>query len=244
MLRGIYISAGSMVNQQRKLDVVSNNLANANTSGFKKDLMVEEAIEDRKIYKMAENTVPIGNLYFGVRPGEVYTDFTPASLTETNNPLDVAIKGNGFFAVNTQNGVRYTRDGSFTRSQDGFLVTAEGYRVQGKNGDISLDKGQVTINGNGEIFTDGNLVDTLQIVDFPDMTVLRKEGDNLFSSQGGGNPIATPEIVTGFLESSNVNSVIEMVDMIDLMREYEANQKVITAMDSTLDKSVNELGRI
>ncbi len=244
MIRGMYISAGSMVNQERKLDVISNNLANANTTGFKKDLMIEEATQNKDIYKVAENVVPIGNLYFGVRPGEVYTDFNSSSMIETDSPMDVAIKGNGLFQINTPNGVRYTRDGSFTKSADGYLVTAEGYRVQGQNGDIHIDSGTLRFDNAGNVFVDGRRAGTLNIVEFPDTTVLRKEGDNLYYSQGGGNQIANPEIEPGFLEGSNVNSVTELVDMIDLMREYEANQKVITTMDTALDKSVNELGKV
>ena len=245
MLRGIYISAGSMVNQQRKLDVVSNNLANVNTTGFKKDLMVEEADRNKSILKVAKDVTPIGDLYFGVRPGEVYTDFVSSSgFTNTDNPMDVAIKGNGFFQVNTPRGIRYTRDGSFTRSNDGYLVTAEGYRVQGQNGDVRLGNGKITFGNRGEIYINGQARGMLRIVDFPDTVALRKEGDNLLISQGGGNLIANPEIEAGVLESSNVNPVTELVDMISLMRDYEANQKVVTTMDSTLDKSVNEVGRV
>ncbi|MDI6600996.1 MAG: flagellar basal-body rod protein FlgF [Thermoanaerobacteraceae bacterium] len=244
MLRGIYISAGSMVNQERKLDIVSNNLANADTKAFKKDLMIEEAIEEKQIMKVAEDTVPIGSMYFGVRPAMVYTDFKAANLVETGNPLDLSIKGDGFFEVLTQNGIRYTRDGSFKRDTDGYLVTGEGYRVQGANGDIYLNEGKTTFNTQGDIFVNGQYVDTLQIVDFPDKSVLRKEGDNLFATQGQGSLVANPEIASGFLETSNVNPIAEMVDMIDLMRIYEANQRVITTMDSTLDKAVNDLGRV
>lgn len=244
MLRGIYIAAGSMVNQARKLDVASNNLANVDTTGFKKDLMVEEAADEKVIFNSGINTVPIGRLFFTVRPAEIFTDFQAANIVSTGNPLDLSIDGDGFFEVMSPNGVRYTRDGSFKRDANGYLVTGEGYRVQGSNGDIYLPEGDITFDSHGGIYVGGQYVDSVRVLEFPDKTVLRKEGDNLFVSQGQGNTVLNPIIKSGFLEASNVNPVNEMVDMIDLMREYETNQRVITTMDSTLEKSVNDLGRV
>ncbi|WP_026486359.1 flagellar basal-body rod protein FlgF [Caldanaerobius polysaccharolyticus] len=249
MIRGLYIAATGMVDQMARMDTISNNLANVNTAAFKKDYNVTrsfpEILMDRQGYTDASLKKPdIGTINYGVWSGGIYTDLSQGSFQKTDNPLDLAIDGNGFFAVQSGNRVLYTRDGRFTRGSNGLLVTTEGMPVLGVNGVINLPQGQVTVNPNGDIYVNGNYVDTLRLVDINGGNggAITKFGDNLITGPIGNRPVGG--IRQGYVEASNVNPIEEMVDMIEVTRAYEANQKVITAMDDTLNKAVNEVGRI
>lgn len=249
MIRGLYIAATGMVDQMTRLDTISNNLANVNTTGFKKDYNVTKAFSD--VMLMAENyTSPsqgernIGTLNYGVWSGGIYTDLSQGGLQKTDNPFDLAIDGNGFFAVQNGSQVVYTRDGHFKRDQNGVLVTAEGLPVLGLKGKIILPQGSVKVDESGSIYVDGNYIDRLRLVDINQSNVntVVKIGNDLLIGSLGNRPVGM--IRQGYVEVSNVNPVEEMVNMIDVTRAYEANQKVITAMDDTLNKAVNDVGKI
>jgi len=247
MIRSLYTATSGMLTESKKLDIISNNLANVNTTGFKKDELVTKAFDDFLVYRISagEPPVNIGVINPGVGVNEIYTNFYQGSLLETHNPLDLAISGGGYFAVETPNGIRYTRDGSFLLNKDNLLVTKEGYPVLGENGYITLGSGNISINEKGEIYLNDELVDRLKLVDFEDPNVLRKQGDNLFYTEGDvSEKEADGRIMQGFLESSNVNAVKEMVDMITVLRTYESNSKIVQSLDQTLDKAVNEIGRV
>jgi len=142
---------------------------------------------------------------------------------------------------------RYTRDGRFHLTKDGLLVDADGNAVQGQNGNITIDPSSknVSISATGQITADGELVDTLNIVDFEDYDYLKKYGDTMYEPvDGATTKDAEGEILQGYTEQSNVNVVREMVDMITITRAYEASQKVIHSYDSMLDKSVNQVGAL
>ena len=143
--------------------------------------------------------------------------------------------------------MRYTRDGRFHLTKDGLLVDADGNAVQGQNGNITIDPSSknVSISATGQITADGELVDTLNIVDFEDYDYLKKYGDTMYEPvDGATTKDAEGEILQGYTEQSNVNVVREMVDMITITRAYEASQKVIHSYDSMLDKSVNQVGAL
>ncbi|WP_422447932.1 flagellar basal-body rod protein FlgF [Thermoanaerobacterium sp. DL9XJH110] len=255
MLRGLYTSASGMLANMERTDVISNNIANVGTTGFKKDRVIMRAFPEMALYRLDDpETVPpgkpvdwrpfIGVLGTGVTVDEINTNFSQGPIKTTSNPLDLAIEGEGFFEVLTGEGVRYTRDGSFTLDRDGFLVTREGYYVLGENGPIALGRsGDITINERGEIFSDGNFVARLVVVAFPQQAPPAKQGDNLYVSAAQPLP-AQARIIQGALEGSNVNSVSEMVDLITAFRAYEANQKAVQAADETLGKAVNDIARI
>ncbi|TCK93367.1 flagellar basal-body rod protein FlgG [Natranaerovirga hydrolytica] len=252
MVKGLYTATTGMMNQQKRMDTISNNLANVNTTGFKKDGVVVESFQDVLTYKLDNSPNPnsrIGAMTLGVQTGQVYTDYMQGSFTQTNNVFDVALQGEGVITIGIQNGEgdfqnAYTRDGAFVLSNSGELMTKEGNYVMGEDGTITLGTGEVTINENGQIYLNGDYVDTLQLVNFGELD-LEKMGDNLYRVPEDAEELAFEgQVIQGFLEESNVNAIREMVDMISVMRTYESNQKVIQTQDETLGKVVNEVGRI
>lgn len=261
MIRGLYIAASAAISETKRIDVISNNIANVNTSGFKKDTMITEsfpnilmkrigATDYRDIAARAPITSKIGyigKMNNGVRVDEVFTNFEQGSISSSGNPLDLALQGNGFFSVETPNGERYTRSGEFTLDSEGFMTTKEGYKVQGQNGPIQVDGKNIVINEDGQVFSDGIEIDALKLVDFNDYKLLKKEGDALYidlSGDAGNMKKSEGLVLQGSFEASNVNSVKMMVEMITMLRSYEANQKVIKTHDELLGKSVNEIGRV
>ncbi len=255
MVRGLYTAATGMNVQTKRLDVISNDLANANTTGYKKDTAVISSFPQVLANRLGDiqnhrtNNGPIGNMSLGAKIDEVYTNFIQGSLIKTDGLVDVAIQGEGFFAVQTPNGTAYTRDGSFSVNQAGQVVTKEGYYVLSQGGaplqlgeDFLSSTAGITIKENGEIYRGSELLDRLAMVRFEDNKTLQKLDDNLYQAGGAAIPFEG-SVIQGFLEASNVNPVTAMVDMITVSRAYEANQKVIQTQDALLGKTVNELGR-
>lgn len=336
MNRGLYISATSLVANQKRLEVLSNNLANVNTTGYKKDMSLTETFPEKLLSKIngkndgirltGENQVryetdgrvhtartdngyfvvatPMGNSYVkdirfiiddegylrtyykdgrddfktdyenfitdgngnpiqgqvgdlegllqgiiynppshvigtmnaGVKFQKLVTDYTQGGMAETGGTFDFALNGSGFFKIAGEEGdTYYTRDGSFIINEEGFLTTLRGDMVQGINGPVNIDG------------VDGNITGALDIVDLENREFLRKIGDNLYQMAEGVEGEEIPfegEVLQGYLEGSNVNSIQEMVEMITLLREYEAGQKAIRVQDEMLEKSSNEIGRI
>lgn len=213
------------------------------------------------------DTMPyVGKLGTGVELNEVFTNFEQGSLQRTENAFDLAIEGRGFFTVMTERGERYSRDGSFTINQDGILMTHNGNPVMGENGIIRVHHNNFIVNEHGEVVVNGDLsadprdvvsmasnnwsnpivIDRLKIVDFENIREIKKEGDSMYrETEYSGPPLPPGEfkVVQGFLEKSNVNIVREMVDMIEVQRSYEANQKTVTSHDQTLGKLINEVAR-
>jgi len=205
--------------------VLANNLANVNTPGFKADQLNFSAVLDE-----ATGTTTVG-------AGQ-YVEFTPGSVETTGNPLDVAIDGDGFFMVDTPDGPRYTRNGSFHLGADGMLVTPEGYPVMGAGGPVAInpDTANVTISPSGEVFEDGTQVNTLSVVTFPAGVTPTKVGASLFKATGE-IPAEQIRVTQGALERSNVEAVVEMTRMIEISRGYEAYQKLIQAMDQVASQT-------
>ena len=208
----------------------------------------------------------VGKLTTGVEVNEVYTQFEQGALEKTENNFDFAIEGKGFFTVLTERGERYTRNGSFTINQDGTLVTHDGYPVLGENGPITVQTNNIMINERGEIqmndalsgdprdpvgmtenqWEQPNFTDRLKIVNFENVREIKKEGNSLYRDTEYSGPAVPAEefkIITGFREKSNVSVVKEMVDMIEVQRAYEANQKTIQTGDQTVGKLINEVLR-
>lgn len=349
MIRGLYISASSAIAEAKRIDIIANNMANANTTGYKKDVMVTSNFPEILISKIngrldkdlqsggtsragissekngeaymastpsgffnvetpmgisrsrsigfrvneegflvtpqgnfilgqngrinageADITVDatgqvlaggtsidrlkvsnplnvLGHLSYGIHSSEVEINFEQGQLHPTENTFDLALRGKGFFCVETPEGERYTRSGDFTKDGSGYLVTKEGYKVLGENGYIRIDSSSMIVNEKGEVYADAQLQDKLKLVDFDDYNILRKEGDGLVRIEESieAEPVITAGMVQqGFLESSNVDSIKEMVDMITMMRTYEANQKMIKIHDELIGKAVNEIARL
>jgi len=278
MVRGLYTGASGMIAQEARLDAIANNLANVDKTAYKKDLTLFKAFPDMIIRRLNDDglgitpagsydTMPfVGKLGTGVEVNEVYTLYEQGSLMRTENPFDVALDGKGFFAVMTERGERYTRNGAFTLNKDGILVTHNGLPVLGQNGIIKLQKNNFMINERGEILVNAALsleptdmvgmtqnnweqpvvIDKLKIVDFENIRELKKEGESLYRDteySGPALPAEEYKVVQGFLEKSNVNAVREMVDMIEVQRSYEANQKAMLTHDQELGRLINEVAR-
>jgi flagellar basal-body rod protein FlgG len=255
MVRGLYTAATGMNLQAKRLDVISNDLANANTIGYKKDVAVAASFPEVLTSRLNDsqnnvnNSGPMGVMTLGVNLDQIYTQFAQGSLRQSTSQTDFAIEGDGFFTVLTPAGQAYTRDGSFIISNEGLLVTQEGYNVMGQNGPVELGEEFLTFGGSfaispeGEVSLNGEVIDLLNLVSFEDNQALQKMGDNLYDGAGAAQIAFNGRVTQGFLEMSNVNSVTAMVDMIAVSRAYETNQKMIQTQDSLLAKAVNEVGR-
>lgn len=261
MIRGLYTSAWSMIANSKKMDVITNNMANVNTTGFKKDTVVFESFPDllTKRINDTKNSSNIGSMSLSHDVGEVFTYFTQGQLNQTNNNMDLAIDDDNssetaspaFFTIGVKDPQGnedlkeyFTKDGSFVLNSDNQLVTRDGHFVMGQNGPITLGQGGFSIDDKGNIVQNDNVIDTLKITQFSDATKLRKYGDNLVENEGSETSEFTGNVLQGFTEQSNVNVINEMVDMITVMRAYEANQKVLQSHDTLLEKAVNEVGAI
>ncbi len=257
MLKGLYTAYTGLRNEQYRMDIMSNNLANSSTVGFKKEGSTSQAFNAILASKLKDTTeagrMPrrIGYNNPGVKIGEVYNDFTTGSFQITDNPFDLALSDNGFFTIEFKNkagetSTKYTRAGDFELNKDGFLVTKDGDYVLGANGRIRLDPNEeATVNRDGSITQNGAVVARLRLTDFEDYDYLVKYGETYFEPvEGARTKAPEAEVFSGYLEASNVQVVSEMVDMINITRAYESNQKIMQTYDSTLEIAVNQLGRI
>lgn len=346
MLRGLYMAASAMSTETKRVDVLANNIANADTNGYKRDEVITGPFREVLISKINDrgpdrllassgrlsverqddkirleisgryfvidtlpgksfcreteltvnpegylvttsgnyilgsggriqpgsmenlyidqsgavysngrlldrlqlNTAPgvIGTLNGGAAINKVVTSFLQGNLKETFRSLDMAIKGDGFFCLRVDGTEMYTRDGSFVTDSEGYLSSAEGYRVIGDMGWVYIGDEEFRLRSDGEIYSDDYFIDRLKLVTFERPQELEKVGDNLYRTVGGNIPYIgiQGEVLQGFLESSNINTIKEMVSMISAFRDYEANQRVITAYDETMGKAVNEVGRV
>ena len=225
MDRGLYIAASGMLAEQIRQDQIANDLANASTPGYKADRTAQRTFGELLLAN-SESGQAVGGQSTAVRVERIETDFTPRAARDTGEPLDFAIAGEGFFAVQTAQGVRYTRNGQFAVSPQGLLVTAMG--------DPVLDRGGQTIRTDGRV--DPARLGVVALTD------ARKEGDSLVTGTPAG--AAAGQVRAGALEGSGADPARSMVDMISSMRAFEAGQKVIQTIDETLGKAVNQVGSV
>lgn len=241
-----------MTSQQTRLEVISNNIANASTVGFKRDSVFERNLIDSKanLYNIAgsaeQNDPPIGS----------YIDFNKGSFDQTDNDFDVAIDGDGFFLLNDEQGKEFlTRAGNFKINQEGDVISANGKylmasggrinvygTLQGDNFNSDTRKAEVKIDNSGEIFINNVSQGNLDIVDTNSYTVLEKvsSSDFIVTGENQYQKLTNDKvnIRQGWLENSNVNVIDEMVEMINLQRQFEAGSKVITTNENTLEQSI------
>ncbi|MBP5184651.1 MAG: flagellar hook-basal body protein [Lachnospiraceae bacterium] len=256
MIRGLYTAWTGMVNEQKRLDVLSNNLANSATVGYKKEGATSQSF-DEVLTIRAKNQEPrgggaIGQMSLGVKIGEVYTDYGQGAVRETGNPFDLALEGDGFFTIEYtdrygRNTTRYTRNGEFNMTRDGYITTADGQHLLGQSGwlQVPVDAGSIAIDTEGRVFADGEEIDQLRLADFENYDYLKKFGETMYMPvQGATEKDADCRVLQGYTEQSNVNVINEMVSLITITRAYEANQRVVRAMDSLLEADVNSVGRV
>jgi flagellar basal-body rod protein FlgF len=227
MERGLYIAASGMLAEMTRQDQIANDLSNASTPGYKADRTTQQSFGDL-LLQNTQTGQAIGPLGLGVATNRSVTDLAPAAIRDTGEPLDLAIQGDGFFAVRAAQGLRYTRNGQFTASPQGFLMTGLGQPVLGQNGQ------PVRVNPDGTV--------TAASVGVFNVPNARKQGDNLFT--GGAAGRATGTVQTGALEASGADPAKSMVDMIASFRAIESGQKVIQTIDETLQKSANSVGTL
>jgi flagellar basal-body rod protein FlgG len=242
MERGLYIAATGMMSDMVRQDVIASNLANVNTVGFKADKVVNETFSDLFLRNLRDG-VGVGSINLGTRVAGTVTDYSQGAMRATENKLDVAIGGDGFFAVQTPTGVRFTRNGQFTRNPDGFLTDQLGNYVIGADRQrIQVGTGDPVVTVDGRIYdASGAYQGTIGVFTI-DVANARKVGDNQWVGRATGARPDDTQLRQGFVEASGVNSVHEMIEMITTLRSYESSQRVITSIDGTLDKAVNQVG--
>ena len=255
MNRAIYPILSGALAQERQMQVFANNMANVNTAGFKQDDQAFKSVMARAQVAMpvfghsAGFGQQIGDRPAGpaervfTAPHALRTSFEAGRIRITGNPLDTAIQGSGFFEVQTPQGVRYTRSGMFTLDSQRRLVTNLGYPVMGTKGEIKLPPGAVQVSAQGAIHVDGQLVATLKVMDFPVDHMPQKYLEGLFASDSA-KPAKNPQVQGGHIEESNVNSIGEMVKMLQGMRNYESSQKLIQTLDHMAEVSIQDVGRV
>ncbi|SMH63052.1 flagellar basal-body rod protein FlgF [Azospirillum agricola] len=237
----LYIGLSRQVALRRQLDVVANNIANMNTAGFRGErTLFETALE-------AGGRKPTDRIAFTI-DRSTYTDLRPGAFTQTDNPYDVALDGDGFLTVQTPDGVRYTRDGRMRRDADGQLVTANGHPVldDGRRPvTINSDYSTVTIAPDGLLSADGNVVARLAVTRFDNPQMLAQTGDLLFEAGDGMEPRPAPDtrLIQGKVEKSNVQGIAEIGRMMDLTRDYQAVSKMMDDGQDLLRTAINRLGK-
>lgn len=254
MIRGVYTAASSLVSNFMRQSIVTNNLANASTTGYKQDLASNSEFTD--LLRMENTGAPsgaltppgtIGTLGTGTELGDILLDMSQGDLMETGNALDLAISGPGFFAVQTSTGTFYTRDGEFLRDASGRLVRPDGGYLLGQNGPIQVGEGEIVVDGDGTVSVNGKAAGRIRLVDFGPQEKLHKVGYNYLAPE---NPAAQETdaaggaISQGYLERSNVDLTTATVEMLSALRSYEASQKMIQLQDQTLALAVSEVGKV
>lgn len=280
MVRGLYIGASGMLAQQRRTDILANNLANADTPGFKRDEAVVASFQSTLLHRqeaapqpraqtlpgrvaelsrpltladfqrtplVGSTLTPVGPLTPGAEVVATVADRAQGGLTFTGNPLDLALNGPGYFVVQTPQGVRYTRHSVFSRDAAGFVVGPNGEYLLGTQGPLQIPAGarEITVAADGQVFVDGQAFARLRVEDVPHPAALVKEGNDWYiptPAAGPATPAAGTTVNQGYVEQSNVNTVREMVELIDAVRQYEINQRLIHTEDDLLGQAINQVG--
>lgn len=249
MQYGLYVSAaGAQANSFRQ-DVISNNLANAETVGFKRDLAMftSRRTEAAETGQRRDTTALLEGLGGGLFALPTHTDFSPAGLDSTGRDYDVAIEGQGFFQVKQDGETLYTRDGRFARSESNELVMINSQLpvLDEAGAAILLDpaKGDFHISESGMVSQDGEEIARLGLVDFDDTSALVKRGGNLYEAEGADPVAIAAQVKQGYLEQSGVEVTKQMVDMIKTQRMFEANLNMLQLQDRTLGEMIQRFGR-
>ena len=264
MVKGLYTAYMGMTIEQKKMDRLTNNMANVDTNGYKKEGMAATSFADQLAFRIKDTSsynLPrsMGDITFGAIVGENYMNWEAGDMRVTDNQNDFAIDGKGFFAVNMGDpvagtAVNLTRDGAFIVDRDGYLLTKEGEHVLTKQGGLRGGTAQqdwVRINPEkdfvvdelGNIYQDDEVVSNIGIFDVEDYSSLEEFANNMYIPEDGIIE-SNSSLLQGVLEGSDVNVVDEMVEMITVTRAYEANQKLIQTIDSDLERAVTQVGRV
>ena len=246
MVKGIYTAASAMLPQSIKQNTMANNIANLSTPGFKRDnIFYREFVKAMAPVKGSGHPE-----WFRGKVEQTYTDFSQGQFQQTDRPLDVGIYGDGFFSISTLQGIRYTRNGTFSLNAQGILVDSTGDPVMGEGGPITIpqEAQTISISNEGEIFVDGASIDRLKIVNFPKpYPLVKDQAGGLFMARPGAQeqPVeGNTTINQGGLELSNATGIQEMVDMVEMYRSYESEQRVIQIQYETVGKAISDVGAV
>lgn len=251
MLTGMYTAVSAMLDLQTSQTVITNNMANVNTTGFKAEKVIYKTFDD-VLVQNNDNHVngkgtnqQLGILNPGVKIDEIKTNYEQGNIIETGNKTDFSINGKGFFTVRDEEGnIFYTRNGAFNVNQQGYLVTSSGAQVLNSNNEpIYIGASNITVDNNNNLILSSGVVHRFNIVDFDNYDSLEKVGENLYTGQGAR---ATNEYKVQNMakESSNVDIIQSTADLMANLRAFEANQKVVQVMDSILGKMASEIGTV
>lgn len=249
MIRGLYTAASGMLAAMRRMETVTNNLANAQTVGFKQERTAAMSFAEMLVYEQGGPTpdAPLGELGMGAIAEEPLLDFTQGSLQQTERSFDLALEGPGFFSVQAPDGVRYTRDGSFTRDALGRLTTVQGDLVLDETGaPIEIPGGRFEVALDGTVRVEGEEIARLGIVEFDLEQPLKKVGNNQFVPRIEGDqprPAEATAVRQGFVEASNVDLAGAQTTLLELQRAYQASQRMIQFQDELVGRAVNEIAR-
>lgn len=240
----LYVSISHQVAKQRKLDLIANNIANINTTAFRK----ESVRFDEFVMKMKGANDPLGGKVSFVQDFGVVRDFTDGALLPTGNSLDVAIQGDGFMMVETANGeIRYTRNGHMKLNDVGELATSDGNRVLDDQGNpivIGVTAGEISIAQDGTVSADAVRVSRIALMTFNQPQLLKKIGNSLYSTSEIATPSTTAVVKQGFVESSNVNGVEEVTKMIDVLRSYQSTAKLMDEYQQMRSRAIRRLSQV
>lgn len=239
MIKGLYTSASAMIPRVKQQEVTANNIANASTAGFKKERMFA-----RELSKAELRITPKAPEWQQSTVASVHTDFSPGVFDKTDNPLDIAIDGDGFFTLLTEDGTRLlTRAGSFLVDEVGMLSFPGGAMVAGEGGPLTVGSGTISVSSDGEVRSDGAFVGRIRPVTVADLTGLRKVGGSTYVLPEDAEliPVGTSVLRQGYLETANVDIVREMVEMIISFRAFEANARSLQVQDQSLDHLFNRV---
>ena len=257
MQNAMYSALFGALSNEHRMNSIANNLANVHTTGYKRDMLsfkdtfamyAHDHIMEPMVNLRSKKLFPEPQHLSRTRIASAQTDYDQGSLKVTGDPFDVAISGNGFFKVRTRQGDFYTRNGHFRMTSEGMLITEQGFPVLGNGGEITLPEGvhNFTIAENGDIYGDGVIMGSIDLVEVDDPLGLEKLGGNMYRPRNGVNVQemeSNSYMVQGFLEVSNVNPVYEMVNMIETQRQFEAYAKVMQTAEAIDKEAINRVGR-
>lgn len=260
MQNAMYSALFGALSNEHRMNSIANNLANVNTTGYKRDMLAFKDTMDLYAHDhIIEPVATIRDKKFFPDPQHIsrtriatsLTDFQQGGMKVTSAPLDMAINGEGFFKINSPDGEFYTRNGHFTMNQEGIIVNERGWPVMSEGGPVTIPAGtkDIVVAEDGRVFANGDEVGQIQVVTVDNPAMLEKQGSNLFRVRPGAEAEEMPVdpartwVVQGFLESANVDAVYEMVNMIETQRQFEAYQKVMQTADA-IDREANtKVGR-
>ncbi len=243
MVRGFYALGSGMLTQSRILTGVSNNLANVETPGYKKKEVSVSTFGSMVINRVDSQKTPIGTMNLITAADKTNVIHSEGTLKNTERPLDFAIQGEGFFAVQGANGTVYTRNGSFNVDAEGYLVLDNVGRVMGQNGPIQIGTDQFTADAQGNLTVGGNVVDKIAVYNFDDYNNLRISGDGMFAGTNAAL-VQNPEIMWKTIEGSNVNAAEEMTDALSAQRNLQNCSQAIKMYDQVLSDAVTNIAKI